>query len=444
VLITPIRWVLLPKMKDKLFFMSLSRYSGDAYKNKKFNFYFDMAYLFLLPIFGFYMLNKSIRNTGKIIHSSILIEAISLKYKNSTMSALVDELADEDVRFVGRGLDCDGIADNQFLRSDAWRIIFTGWLIFPYVLILTLFGKASLGRALLKTIVVYYRGYRFFQFNSTDVFVTIKDNACSAALYSAFHSSGGVCLCAIQNGLRFGIEGINFACFDHLFANTKRSVEVYRMGGGKIKAYDIVPTLSLDRYLEDSITIDDIDIDIDILFIDQGFPVNGLEMWLPANTGKDILKFLDQAKEFAINNSKLKIVYLMRKYEEDLEYIRNAIEKWAKDTGIILSNPHNSHQSYHIVQHSKLVVTMYSTLGLEALSLGCDTLFFNLKDDKRLDACAAPYQHTLKDYQYFDKTLNNVLFHGMQTNKKVIDYYAPPGSAGGTKLIAEKIKQYVN
>jgi hypothetical protein len=439
---TPIKWALLPKMEGELFFMALSRYSNEAYKNERYGFYFDVMCLFLLPFLGFYMLRKSICKPNVVESSAILVEAISLEYKNSTMSILVDELGDEDVRFVGEDLDCDGIADNKFLRSDAWRIILIAWLIFPYVMILTLLGKVSFGRALLKTLVVYYRSYRFFQCNSADVFVTIRDNGCSAALYSAFHASGGKYFCAVQNGLRFGIEGIGFSCFDHLFANTKRSVEVYQMVGGQIEAYDIVPTLSLDQYLGESTAINDID--IDILFIDQGFPVNGLEMWLPANTGKDVLRFLDQVKKFALNNKELNIVYLMRRYEDDLGYIRSAIGEWAKGTGIILCHPHSSYQSYHTVAKSRLVVTMDSTLGVEALSLGRDALFFNLKDDKILEICAAPYQHRLNDYQYFEKTLNNALLYGIQKNKKIIDYYAPPRVTGGAKFIATKIKKYAN
>ena len=96
-------------------------------------------------------------------------------------------------------------------------------------------------------------------------------------------------------------------------------------------------------------------------------------MWLPASKSEGVLKFLTQVKEFSIKHKELKVVYLMRKYDESQKYVSEAIEDWAKNSNIILKYTCNSNESYHVVSQSKLVVTMNSTLGLEALSLGINT-----------------------------------------------------------------------
>jgi len=425
-------------MSKKLFQMSVARYSGEEYQGVRYSMFINIIYLLSTPFIGLYMMSRSVPMPNKKEHSHILCEAISIEYKNNNISTLVKEFKGKDIRYIGEGLDCDGITDNQFLRIDSWRVIFTAWLAFPCVCILLLFERASLANALLKTLVVYYRGRRFFQYNSANIFLTVRDNTCSAALCSSFYSSGGRKFCGIQNGIRNRSSGISYSYFDHLFAMNKNTIEMYQSIGSVIHNFDIVPTLPLDNFLK---KIDKVDINIDILFIDQGFPVKGLEMWLPAGKGEDVLKFLDQVKEFSIKHEELSIVYLMRKYEKSQKYVSEAIEDWAKNSNIILKYPCNSNESYRTVSQSKLVVTMFSTLGLEALSLEVDTLFFNINGNQELDVCGPPYQHRLSNYQYFENTIQKGLFLTLKKNKKSIEFYVPP-AIDGSKLIANKINGY--
>ena len=86
---------------------------------------------------------------------------------------------------------------------------------------------------------------------------------------------------------------------------------------------------------------------------------------------------------------------------------------------------------------------MNSTLGLEALSLGINTLFFNVNKNQDFNACVMPYQHRLSDYQYFENTIHKVSSLTVGKNKKIIDYYAPP-VINGSKLIANKINDYAS
>ncbi len=264
--------LILPNIGGKLFFMSISRYSGIIYQSTRYPIFMDLIYLFLLPFIGLYMLSKSVPVPVKTCSSKILCDAISVKYKDSVMSNIVSALKHEDIRYAGKDLDCDGVSDNQFLRMDALRIVFTGWIIFPPVFIFTLLGNVSLARALIKSLVVYYRSYRFFQYNPASIFLTIRDNTCSSALYSSFHNSNGKYFCAIQNGLRFKTE-IGYSYLDHLFAINKDSIRLYQSTGSVINNFNIVPPLSLDKYLK---TMSATVVDIDILFIDQGFPVEGI------------------------------------------------------------------------------------------------------------------------------------------------------------------------
>lgn len=437
-MISLIRKLILPSMSKRLFQMSIERYSNEVHPNVMYSKSINILLLFLTPLIGLYMMSKSVPMPNKKKHSLILCEAISIEYKNDIMSSLVKEFKDKDIRYIGRGLDCDGLTDNQFLSIDSWRIIFTAWLAFPFIFLLTLFGRVSLASALVKTLVVYYRARRFFEHNSANIFLTIRDNSCSPALYSSFIESGGVKFCAIQNGVRLKNEEWAYSYFDHLFAINKKSVEMYKSIGSVIHNFDVVPTQSLDNFLK---LKEKVDINIDILFIDQGFPINGLEMWQPVSKSEEVLEFLTQVKRFSIKHKELKLVYLMRRYDESQKYVSEAIEDWAKHSNIILEYPCNSNESYNIVSRSKLVVTMYSTLGLEALSLGVNALFFNSNRNNGFDTCVPPYQHKLRDYQYFENTILNVSALSVAKDKKILDDYVPP-TINGSKLIANKINDY--
>ena len=425
--IWPTTKLLLPRMPNELVRSSLLRYEMTAYNKDKFNFIYNLLYLVGFLAVGPFMVAKvSLRS--KKTNQRVLFDVNSQEFFDEHCGILKQELNHIDVAYCGRGTTIGPIDSAKFVLFDALWVFTFSVLLFPYILLFGLLSPKFFGRALFKTVVIYYRTRHFFEVNQCKTLVTLQDNIVSAAFYAAFKGKSGKHLIAIQNGVRFSTEGIGYSYFDHLLAINRSAVEVYRSCGSVINRFTAVAPLPLDNFLRHK--VDDTTYDWDLIFIDQGYPGKLPNLWAP-NYGEDLMfNWFAMISQFCQRNTQLKIGYLMRRYSGHQLIISTALQQWSSNLPIDLIQPTSANETYSAIRRAGCVITVDSTLGLEALALSKKVLFFNLTDNPQLDVCAPPLQFRNPSFLEFEKALVRICQNSSPPTPKLLRRYAPPSTLG--------------
>jgi len=436
------RATLLPTMSVEMLELSLNRYAAPSYRLRNLGkLSTELSWWLILPLLGVGMLRYAERSDGADGRDVVIVDALSADYYRRLLSGIEEPLSGARIRVAGEGLELPGLRQ-CFRLFDALRVTLALPLLWPLIGLAALLYRQPVSTALSRTLVVHLRALAYFTSYPCEIYLTVQDNVCSAALYSAFHASGGRVLCAIQNGARSSLSGIGYSRFDHLFSISHHAAEVYLRTGGRFKEFEVVAPLQFSRYLEqreEGVFGEE----FDVLFVDQGFPVPGIDLWSPILTPAQVRGVLEKMKRFAEDHPELRIVYLMRAYDESQREVAEAIIEWFSGTPMFLCHPSGPFGSYRAVARSRVVVTIHSTLGLEAMAMGKTTLFFNPSSNPEAEVAPPPYQYRAADYTTFRGAIEQALC-GKLPSGSGKERYLPPSVGGTARHIGKKIAQYLH
>ncbi len=305
---------------------------------------------------------------------------------------------------LGDGLDVS-IDKKKVLFSDFLKLFILSIILWPFVTILSLFFRKNYFQGVARSLIVYFRSLNFFRKLSCNIYITYEDNKCSPAFYEAFKKSKGKYLIAFQNGFRVFKNGLAFTYIDHYFSNTFKNIMMCKKYNGLIKNYSLIDPIFLTNYPEFKTKRKS---KHDIVFIDQSEDVSDfLEI---KNNSRDNgnYKFLKHIKKFSNLNKNLKLFFCLRNKYSKKELAQ--IQDFFSDTKIVILEKNNQFSSYKLIQESKLIVTNYSTIGIEGLFMQIPVLFTNhLLDNEYSILDNNLFQLKCDNYKLFDSAISLIL-----------------------------------
>jgi UDP-N-acetylglucosamine 2-epimerase len=181
--------------------------------------------------------------------------------------------------------------------------------------------------------------------------------------------------------------------------------------------------------------------DIDILMIDQ--TTRSLRRHSKA-AYDSLVKLLENLAAFMKAHHKTAVRYQLRDYEDKSEREETValLERfkisWLDNTG--------HYESYENMARSQLVLTMWSTMGYEALAIGKKVLFCNYTGDPALSVAAVPeIQEIDPSYASFERKIKDLLARPIPAEVKreaALRQRYFDGNASGR--IAQTIKKYLD
>lgn len=386
-LLRPLR--LAVSLEPNLRALAIRRFSDPFYSLRPRSRSADALFAPIAPIAGALVLlanMKPVRAAGRI---GLVIEGGDETHWERYFERIAAEIQGVPFRRAGTGPGFDqppapGVAVEPLAAIRAALALI---ILAPYLLLVSLVTNRNIGRASVRSIVTYLRARRYFKQWPSRLFLTYKDNQCSAAFYAGFHDAGGEELHAIQNGVRFAIDGLDGSCFDHLFALGDAYERMYRDAGGRVEAATTIGSLRLATGFEQ---LDPTPaIEFDVLAIDQGPPDASAQHWgtLPPVSAELFLRAL---RSLANAHPELAIAYQLRCYSPDEAHLERSLQRCFAGARIRLLDGCRPMAAYQNVLRSRLVVTMNSTLGLESFVLGRPALFVNFTGDAQFNVVPPP------------------------------------------------------
>lgn len=384
---------------------SIRRYSDNHY-NLLTNFYINFIVAFLLfPIFWIILL-REIEFKSRKTHECEKV-VIDCNYKfiyEKFFSNTFSYANSEKITRLGDGLDFS-IDKKKVLCLDFLKLITLSIILWPFVTIASFFFRKNYFQGVARSLIVYYRSLNFFRKLSCDIYITYEDNKCSPAFYKAFKKSKGKYLIAFQNGFRVFKNGLGFTYIDHYFSNTFKNILKCKKYNGLIKNYSLIDPIFLINYPEFKIKKKS---KHDIVFIDQSENISDFLEIKKNSRAEGNYKFLKHIKKFCSLNKNLKLYFCLRNKYEKKELAQ--IKAFFSDTKIIISENNDQFSSYKIIQESKLIVTNYSTIGIEGLFMHIPVLFTNhLLDNEYSFLDNNLFQLKCDNYKLFDSTISLIL-----------------------------------
>ena len=436
---------IITKNKSSLWQLSIDRYSTSSYKFVG-NPIIDFLVCFIIfPLFWLLIIPTTLKfkSSAKTKKAKIIFQANNRIIYNRFFSQLIFRLEEKNYLVIGDDLDLPNIKNDFYLIQSIYLLI-VFVIIWPIVLIISIANRVNFFRSIMRSIFIYYKNLNYFNKHPCDIFFTYQDNSCSTALYLAFNKSGGKKIIAFQNGIRNTHPGIDFSYFDHLFATNQSSVDLYKKNGSIINKFDIIGSLIIyfnTELLEDKAQT------LDLLFIDQGFPDRNLSKFVFLDTFNihDLKRYVDDIKKFSKNFPELKIGYQLRPYPKSINSIVESAYDFFKDTNVSVFEKKKDLDSYLKIQESKVIVTIDSTMGLEALSLGKVTLFTNHSSKEKFQILpGSKLQLNCKNYKIFEESILNAVKGSLDSEIDKITYYAPSISNIKSKdVIIARLKEYI-
>jgi len=421
---------LITNNRSELWKLSILRYKSSRYQFFSNSLMDHIFWFVIFPIFWVFFIPKSFFQRKKLKNnkSKIIFQVGNNETYKIYFSNLVNRFSEEDYLIEGDNFNIPSIKDYFTLTQTIYlSLLFP--MIWIIILILSVFSSSNIFRALIRSTYVYFRTLNHFNSHPTDNYFTYQDNSCSAAFYLAFKKAGGKRLIAFQNGIRNINDGIDGSCFDHFFAMSPSSIDLYKKCKSNIQDHDIIGCLNIynnPKLLEKKIET------IDILFIDQGFPGKNLEQYLELTTFQinDLRRYLSDIKKFSIKFPNLKIGYQLRPYPDKFSYLIDEANNWFKETSVVLYQKKSSYDSLHRIQESKVVVTIDSTIGLESLSIGKVTLFTNHGINENFEIIpGSRLQLKCDNYEVLEENILYALKENLNEEVAKTSYYIPQMSS---------------
>ena len=413
--------------KSHLWKLSINRYSSRAYKLFDNSIIDCMLSFFAFPLFWLLIIPTTLRfkNNTRGSKVKIIFQASNKVIYSRFFSKLTANINKKNYLVIGDNLDLPNIK-NDFQLIQAIYLFTLFILIWPIVLIFSIINKVNLFRSIMRTFFIYYRNLNYFNNHPCDIFFTYQDNSCSSALYLALRKSGGKKIIAFQNGIRNTHPGIDGCYFDHLFAINQASVDLYKNNGSVINNYDIIGSLVI--YCNPEL-LEVKPQTLDLLFIDQGFPDKNLEKFMLLDTFNldDLTRYVNDIKRLSKKFPKLNIGYQLRPYPKNLNSIVKNTYKFFNDTNVKVFEKKKDLDSYCKMQESKIIVTIDSTMGLEALSLGKVTLFTNHSSKEKFSILknSSKLQLNCNNYKAFEEGILSAVSGSLNNEVEKNTYYAP-------------------
>ena len=359
----------------RLWELSITRYSQDFYMllNSKILDY--LLWMLIYPFFGFlvvpytkFRIQSKLKDKIKMI-VNVSEEKIYKKY----FCDILENIEKKEYLLEGHNFDIPNIK-NVFSITQTTKLILFCIISWPVILIISIIIKKNLFRAVLKSITVFHKSLNHFIMYPSYIYFTYQDNICSAALKLGFENAGGKKIIALCNGVRLPHEGIKGSYFDHLYCIGDYYSNMYKLYGVVVK-HDAVGSLLLSKFNDSG----KYDIEYDILFIDQGFPYSDL---ITKHTVKfhgfslsDNKRYINDIKKLKKEFPQYKIAYQLRKYDESFSKIITDSKKYFENSNINVLINKDGIESYRNLKKSKIIVTIDSTIGIEALALNKICIF---------------------------------------------------------------------
>lgn len=219
-------------------------------------------------------------------------------------------------------------------------------------------------------------------------FITPMDDLNHPARWLAFRRRGGRSWVVIQNGDRNLHPLFAFGRADVYCVFGTAYAEILSAIGTRAEAFPCVGAFYLNERhpLLQGLLAERPAPRWDLLFIDQGvFPHNGL----CADSGRALLRLLAHVGEFARRHPERKVAVQLRPYAADdprRSAVLDAVARTCPTTVEVLENDGRG-SSYRNVLSARLAATFESSLGFEAMALGCKTLFVNYSKDPAETLC---------------------------------------------------------
>lgn len=431
--------------KSNLWKLSINRYSSSFYKIVNNPMLDYVLCFFIFPLFWILIIPTTLRvkSNKKRKRVKIIFQVSNKLIYSRFFSRLITGLDKKDYLVMGDDLDLPNIKnDFQILQTIYLSIVFI--LIWPIVFIFSIIHKVNFFRPIIRTLFIYYRNLNYFNLYPCNNFITYQDNSCSTALYLAFNKSGGKKVIAFQNGIRNMHQGVDNSYFDHLFATNQASVDLYKNNGSIVSKYDIIGSLVI--YCNPEL-LEEKPQKLDLLFIDQGFPDKNLKNFISLDTFNidDLNRYVNDIKKLSKKFTKLKIGYQLRPYPKNLSSIVESTYSFFNNTNVEVFEKINDLDSYFKMQESKIIVTIDSTMGLEALSLGKVALFTNHSFQEKFQILpGSKLQLNCNNYKKFEEGILCAVNGFLDSEVERNTYYAPlVSSLVGNNIIISRLKKYI-
>ena len=136
-------------------------------------------------------------------------------------------------------------------------------------------------------------------------------------------------------------------------------------------------------------------------------------------------EYLTNIKKFADKYSNLNIALQLRSKRSQTENAVNNYKEFFKNSCLEIIDNSDDLRTYRSIMQSKLIVTVNSTVGLEALSLGVKSLFLNHGNKRDLKIIENfKFQKDCPNYENFEKYIIENL-SDFSLIKSQTEYYIP-------------------
>ena len=430
----------------RLWELSITRYSQDFYMilNSKILDY--LLWMMIYPFFGFFIVPYTKFRVQSLMKSKIkmIVNVSEEEMYNKYFSDILENIDKKEYVLEGHNFDIPNIK-NVFSVSQTINLILFCIFSWPVILIISIILKKNLFRAVLKSITVFYKSLNHFIMYPSYIYFTYQDNMCSAALKLGFENAGGKKIIALCNGVRMPHEGIKGSYFDHLYCLGDYYSNMYRSFGVVVK-HDAVGSLALSKFKDSGKH----DIEYDILFIDQGFPYSDL---IKKHTEKfhgfslsDKKRYVNDIKKLKKEFPHYKIAYQLRKYEDSFAKIITDSKKYFENSNINVLVNKDNFVSYRNLEKSRIIVTIDSTIGIEALSLNKMCIFacYSLNKESLL-LSENKLQFMCRSYDDLKKQIMMAIRGDLDDEMNNIGKYIPRiHDVSPNEVIRNSIKNYLS
>jgi len=324
-----------------------------------------------------------------------------------------------------------------FRWAETWRALASSLWGLPLLLTVSIATGTNLIKGFTRGIVTYGQARRYFAENPARAFLTYEENNSTATVYAAFHDAGGRTYAAFQNGIWYNDEGFDHLRFDHLFSIGQAWIDRHTSLGSRFGEATAIGSLAIGSHRADATLVAP---EIDVLVIDQGVPDLGAQHWGAAGAS-GVSRFLEFVRRFASDHPELRVAYQKRLYSGPARSAEASLDRLLRDAPIEFLDGDGRSAAYRAVARARAVVTMNSTVGLEALAMGRPAVFCNFTGSPDYDVVPGPLQVSRPDYSLFCSRIDAALRGSVGAANIDLDYFISARTAEAPRLIAEALSR---
>jgi hypothetical protein len=176
------------------------------------------------------------------------------------------------------------------------------------------------------------------------------------------------------------------------------------------------------------------------LFVDQGPPSAGKQHWGTVGAATAAL-YLEHVNQFARARTDLRVAYLLRRYAPEQMGLEADVRRGLDGPTVLAAG--GPAASFAACAAARVVVTMSSTLGLEAIALGTPALFVNYTGKPDHSVLNGEFQIVAPDAAGFRFAIEEVLAGKRKMSAAAVEPFIWPASPDTVGIVADVIRNAV-